>query len=60
MDGGEFLDLSIYLWDLLVMGLLPLISLLLAVIFIYKINQAGNKTMQKFASKVAKAFKIRR
>lgn len=56
---SEFLDLAVWIWDLLVMQLLPLFSMLLAVIFIYKISQAANITVSKFGKKLANTFKTR-
>lgn len=56
---SEFLDISLWIFDLLVKELLPLLSLLLAVIFIYKISKAGQITMSKLGKDIGKMFKRR-
>lgn len=56
---SEFLDIALWIFDLLVKELLPLLSLLMAVIFIYKIGKAGQITMNKLGKDMAKMFKRR-
>lgn len=56
---SEFLDISLWIFDLLVKELLPLLSLLMAVIFIYKINKAGQITMSKLGKDIGKMFNRR-
>jgi len=59
MGGPEFLNLAVYLWDLLVMQLLPLISVMLAVIFIYKIGESSRITLGKWMKRSIKKLKTR-
>lgn len=56
---SEFLDIALWIFDLLVKGLLPLLSLLMAVIFIYKIGKAGQISMSKLGKSIAATFKRR-
>lgn len=56
---SEFLDISLWIFDLLVKELLPLLSLLMAAIFIYKISKAGQITMSKIGKSMGAMFKRR-
>jgi hypothetical protein len=53
----DFIVMAEYLWDLLIMGLLPVISLLLAFIFIYKILAAMQVSVPKFMQKTLRMGK---
>lgn len=44
----NFLDLSVWLFEFLVMTLLPIVSLMLAVLYIVKIGDAAQFSMGKF------------
>ena len=56
---SDFLDIALWIFDLLVKELLPLLSLLMAVIFIYKISKASQITMSKLSQDISKMFKRR-
>jgi len=44
----NFLDLAVWIFEFLVMGLLPLVSVILAAIMIRKVGEAGRDTLYRF------------
>jgi hypothetical protein len=56
----DFLGMAGDLWDLLILTLLPLISILMAFIMIYKILDAMQTTIPKFIAKHLPRSKSRR
>jgi uncharacterized membrane protein len=50
-------NLGLWVFDFLVMQLLPILSILLVVYFIYKILDAGRGTAMRFMSSVTKGAK---
>lgn len=52
----DFLDLSVYLFNFLVMGLLPVVASLVLLIYIYLIATDGTRTLQGFLKKQFQKF----
>lgn len=48
MTMTNFIDLSVWIFEFLVMGLLPVVSVILAAIMLRKIGEAGRKTLHDF------------
>ena len=57
---SEFLDIALWIFDLLVKELLPLLSMLMAIIFLYKITKAGQITLGKFGASIKSSLKMKK
>jgi hypothetical protein len=55
----DFLAISGDLWNLLILGMLPFLSVVMALIFIYKILAAAQITIPKWLHKTVKGTKRR-
>lgn len=54
MNGPEMLEVSVWIWDFLVMGVLPVISAAMMLYFTIKILEAGKVSSAKLFKRFAK------
>ena len=53
----DFIGIAGVLWNLLIMTLLPMISIIMGIIFIFKIFQAAQVTTGKWFRNLSKGFR---